>query len=392
MIASNYASRVLFLNSRSGYEGTDICLLEMVREMDKGKVVPYIVLPHDGPLVEDMRKSGAAEIIFAEMNPLQRPESLLDVGSFLFKFLPSVWRIARIIRKYSIDVVYTNSSAIQTGAVAAYLCGKPHIWHVREIWSSPQIVGRVLYWIIYHLSDHIVAITDTVWLKNFPTRKKKITRVYDGVRVRLFREAKTDYDRCESYRIPSNAIIVGVVGKLIPAKGQNLLLKAARRVCSLHSNVHVVVIGDIPRPMYQSYRDELLSYVEEAEIADRVHFVGWSKDVFSWLKLFNVLVVPSTHPEGLGAVILEAWASGVPVIASNHGGPAEIVQHGENGLLFEPGNAKQLGAALEMVITDDTLRIRLMQKGYETVCKSFDSKVNTKSIEKIICDIVERSA
>ena len=389
MIDNKNKIKVLFLNSRSEFGGADICLLEIIKHLDKEKIDSVILLPESGPLVDSLLRSGVGEIIFINANPLERPEKLIDIIKFFVKLLPVSLKIMKIIRRHSIDLVYTNSSAIQTGAIAAFLSKKPHVWHIREIWTSPIWLTRSLNYFIYHFSGRIITITDAVRTIAFPQKKHKITTIYDGIDIQRFENFAGVENLIGSLGITKGAKIVGIVARIIPLKGHLLLLQAIERLIREKTDVHLVVLGDAPRQMYKEYYGQLQTYVEEKEVSQNIHFVGWQKNIPSWLQIFDALVLPSIHPEGLGVVIPEAWAGGVPVIASNHGGPQEIIQNGVDGILFEPNSVEKLYEAIKLVLNDVDLQAILIKNGKLSVVEKFDAKKNTQIIQHLIVNLVK---
>jgi len=147
------------------------------------------------------------------------------------------------------------------------------------------------------------------------------------------------------------AFIVGNVAALDVAKGQLDLLDAARRLAVDHPDTGFVLVGDGPdgdaiRTAAQGLRN--------------VHFTGFVDDVPDWLAAFDVFAFPSHH-EGLGSVLLQAMAAGIPVVASDTGGIPELIRHEETGLLVPPRDPGALAAAIERLHGDEALRRRLAE-------------------------------
>jgi len=95
---------------------------------------------------------------------------------------------------------------------------------------------------------------------------------------------------------------------------------------------------------------------------DKVLFLGWRDDVHAIMHLLDIFVLPSLN-EGMGRVIVEAMAAGLPVVASNTGGIPDLVVEGETGLLAEPGNTVELAAAIQKLLDKPELRRQLGQAG-----------------------------
>jgi glycosyltransferase involved in cell wall biosynthesis len=154
---------------------------------------------------------------------------------------------------------------------------------------------------------------------------------------------------------------VGMVGRLAPWKGQDLFLQAFAAAFP-DGKERAVLVGSA---MFgeTEYEASLLDLARQLDIDDRVEFRGFVPDVTAQLAEFDVLVHASRSAEPFGQVVVEGMAAGLPVIAANSGGPAEIVEHGVDGLLFAANEADELTAALVLLRSDPGLRQRLGEAG-----------------------------
>jgi len=132
------------------------------------------------------------------------------------------------------------------------------------------------------------------------------------------------------------------------------------------------VIGDSPDPRHLSLKD-LQEYVQELNIKDRVIFTGNRGDLPVLLKSFEILVHPADK-EPFGRVIMEAMALGVPVVATNSGGPGEIMEEGVSGFLVEVGDKKNIVEKVSLLLKDDLRRKGMGLKGQERIRQCFNLK------------------
>ena len=144
----------------------------------------------------------------------------------------------------------------------------------------------------------------------------------------------------------------GYVGK---KKGFDVTIEAAKILQQKNIPVHLLLLGDGP---------ETETLKKQAKGLENVFFLSHQKDMGTWFASANLLIQPSKS-EGLGSVILEAMAAGLPVIASNTGGIPDIIEHEQTGLLIEPGNVQELASAIERVVSDAELRNRLQAEAKE---------------------------
>ncbi|GAA5212177.1 glycosyltransferase family 4 protein [Microbacterium kyungheense] len=172
------------------------------------------------------------------------------------------------------------------------------------------------------------------------------------------------------------------VGRLVENKGFDVLIDAFALAAAELGDTGLVIAGDGPE------RSRLEARALERGIAPRVTFTGSLRRAQVRTLLDGALaqVVPS-RVEAFGIVILEGWRSGIPVLATRHGGPADLMTHGVDGLLFDPRDAAELGALLAKVATDSELRAALGAGGRRTVARYTWDHV-TDAYEDVLCSVV----
>jgi glycosyltransferase involved in cell wall biosynthesis len=213
---------------------------------------------------------------------------------------------------------------------------------------------------------------------NLPTKyHHKLYLNYHGIRI------ASGLPDCNSMSIsePKRDDTVIAVGRLIPKKGFENLVRAFNRVLQQKSQYRMVIVGDGPE------RKRLIGLTEELNLKNHAEFLGW-QDFDATLRLIRqstVLVAPSLisddgDRDGIPNVILEAFSCGTPVIASRLEGISEAVEHRVTGLLVEPGDVVELASAIEELLDNRYLHRQLSQRAYETVIKRFNSTENTKQL------------
>jgi glycosyltransferase involved in cell wall biosynthesis len=163
-----------------------------------------------------------------------------------------------------------------------------------------------------------------------------------------------------------------MVGCILPWKGHRVFIEAAGRIIQregLRNCAFWIVGGAAPGT------EEFLASLNERsrELGLQIRFLGHQDNVYKWLSHADVVVHASVEPEPFGRVIIEAMALGKPVIATQIGGPLEIVVNGRNGILVPPNEPDTLADAVARVLSDDEMRTRLQQGGIETVENTFST-------------------
>jgi glycosyltransferase involved in cell wall biosynthesis len=181
------------------------------------------------------------------------------------------------------------------------------------------------------------------------------------------------------FGIPEDVVVVGFVGRLVPAKGLMYLLAAMKQIQREFPNVALLFVGDGPQ------KAELQSKAKELNL--KTVFAGYQTDTPPYYALMDVFVLPSFF-EGLPVVVLEAMAMKKPVVATNVGGTSDLVVDGENGFLVTTKDAEQLASALKKLIKDESLRAKMGNTSREIAQKNFmwDSIVN--KVETVYKEVV----
>jgi len=216
-------------------------------------------------------------------------------------------------------------------------------------------------------ADSIVTISNYSLKKiqqHYTIDADKISIVPNGVDIEKFKPTNTDSAKQQFGLGPEPCVLF--VGSLIPRKGLPFLVKAAKTVTTQQPEVKFVIAGEGP------LRRNLTEVIKSADLTTNFVFLGKIKDDALPL-LYNcadVFALPS-HQEGQGIVLLEAQASGKPVVGFNIGGVNETVHNGQTGLLVDRGNVDDLAEAILKLIDDTPLRTKMGASGRRFVSENY---------------------
>ena len=286
-------------------------------------------------------------------------------------------KIAQYITEHRIDLVHANNSILINDAVirGANKAGIPVVVHLR----APEYLGRVSSWMAAK-ADHFMPVSRFVAesIAAIGVPKAKITVVPEGLDVKAFAASADGTRFKKALGLPMNRPIIGMVGCLVVWKGHRVFIDACARVFT-QTDAVAVIVGDTPDGD-PAFRRELEAMAKELGIEKRVWFAGHRSDVADAMAACDVIVHASTAPEPFGRVILEGMALGKVIIATDAGGPCEIIKNGSDGLLVESSSPKVLAERIISVLEDVNFKNILADGG--------QAKVEKKYSIGIHCDLI----
>lgn len=328
-------------------------------------------LPTEGILAEKTRERGIPTVI-APLPPMD-PGHLLQMAG-------SIGRLREICKTGQIRLIYANGSrAAFYGGVVGRLSSIPVIWHCRVITADPW-----LDFLLLRLVDRIV-VNSRATGSRFPLSfQDKIAFVYNGFDLEWLGESSVT----KPVLIEDGWRTILVVARASRWKRHDLILAAFEAIAQAEQSAHLICVGarDHSEP---SWWDQLQEKTGRSSFSGRIHWVGAVDDVRPWYRAASLMVLPSTN-EPFGRVVIEAMASGVPVIATRSGGIPEIITHMLNGMLVPENDAAALAAAVLEILHDPSLQGRLAEAGRERA-KRFRMDSHIHEMVNVFTDVTAYS-
>lgn len=352
--------KVLFVHTTSEVGGSDVSLAHIVERIDPARYRPIVALPSGGPLVPRLEQAGAVVAIVPRMRKLTSRRGRMGLAAFAAAYPIGVAALARVIRAHRVDLVHTNTIHNLYGWAAARLTRTPHVWHVREIVWQSAMLRRLERAIALRHSARIVVTSAAVgrMFERGGALPSSVVRIANGVDTARYSPGTSDMVRGD-FGIPGGVPLIGAAGRLDVWKGFEDFVDAAAIVRRTRPDARFVIAGG-PIEGVEDLEPRLKAQAAARGLGDAIVFAGWryGPDAMpEFHRSIDMLVLPSREPEPFGLVVLEAMASGRPVIATAQGGPLEIVVDGETGLLVPPRDADAMAAAiLDLVATPERAR------------------------------------
>jgi glycosyltransferase involved in cell wall biosynthesis len=197
--------------------------------------------------------------------------------------------------------------------------------------------------------------------------------LYNGIDAAAFRPvAKTGYLHAE-LGLPPSVPLVATIGQITLRKGHDLFVAAALQTAATLPQVHWLVVGErySEKPETVAFDRQLRHRAAANGMGDRIHWLGYRDDVRRMLPEIDLLVHPARQ-EPLGRVLLEAAAAAVPIIATDVGGTAEIIDDKRSGLLVPPEDSQAIAVAVTDLLNDPPYRASLARTARESITRRFD--------------------
>ena len=389
--------RVLYLQSSSEIGGSDVSLLRIVENLDRSRFRPVVVLPSRGPLTKAFEERGAEVVIMGEMLKLTTRKGPLYHLRFLANYPAAVARLVRLIRRERIDLVHTNSLHNLYGYLAARLARLPHVWHVREIVWQSAAVRRLEVFLARRFADRAVAVS---WASAEMFRSKggeyppHLRVMWNGVNLARFHPGNSGRRISSELGLAADAPLVGLVCRLDHCKGVDVFLQAAAMCREEFPQARYVICGGEVEGQEEAARDAARR-AGELGLNDVVTFTGWRygpEDMPEVHAALSVLISASTAPESFGLVLVEAMATGKPVIATNHGGPREVCVEGETALLVPPQDPRLLADAILKLLRDPARAAAMGRAGRERAERHFDERRQARELQFLYEEVLNPRA
>lgn len=336
-------SRVALLFEYPTLNGGERSILASVERL-RGRFTFVAFVPPGGPLPAALEKVGV-EVL---------PSPLFDDGGNRRPRPLAVSRLTDATRSIRADLLHGNSLAMGrlTGAAASQVDAACTA-HLRDIVGlSSAAVGDL------NRNARLIAVSEATRAFHIGQGADpgKVVTVHNGVDLDRFRPRSRDEQVRRELGLPPDALVALTVGQIGLRKGWDVLAEAVAALAERHPDLQVVLAGE-----RYSGKAETVAYeagVRErfaAAMPGRVHFVGYRDDMPELMNAADLLVHPARQ-EPFGRVLLEAAASGLPIIATRVGGTAELLEDGTSARLVPPGDAAALAEAISELLGDAPLR------------------------------------
>ena len=375
------AIRILHVVNSLGVGGMENGLVNVIRQMDPRRFTHAVCAMRElGPMADRLPRD-RVQVMCLEEKDINRT---IQVGPLVQK-----------IREIRPDIVHSRNWGGIEAVIAgrwARSCAVIHSEHGMEFNTSRSEPWRRSCFrrLAFELADRVFSVSHQ--LRDLHARRtgfpaRKISVIYNGVDSRKFSPDPSARSRSrQELAISPEEFCIGWVGRLDPIKDLPTLLRAVEAFSKSCANWRLLIVGD------GSELPSLEAFVRQSPVlSGRVNFLGLRQRVPEILNAMDVFVLPSIS-EGISNTLLEAMATGLPVVASAAGGNPEVVVEGESGFLFSVGDHRQLAEKILLLWKQSSFRRRLGEQALQRVKDQFSPELMVQQYERLYSSLAQARA
>ncbi len=362
--------KILHLLSSRGLYGAERVLINLMEHYDTKIFTTYMVLLQDSKApANDLIETATERGVHSISIPCGK---WIDINAFKL--------VCEIIKNEGIDIVHCNEMKSRLYGLFMSL-----IFHIPVITTHHNWIRNKLSTTIFEyfdavyirFIDRIIPVSTSVKndLRKVAVPEKRMSVILNGINVREFVKNKQKAANLRNrLNIGDSEYVVGSVGRLSVEKGHRYFLKAAHKVLTKMQNVRFVIVGE------GELTDELMEFARKLGIEENIIFAGYQNDVTQFYSMMDICVLPSLI-EGTPMALMEAMATGVPMIASAVGGVPDIINNKENGILVEPRNHNAISNAILLLLQDRVTCDKISKNARMTILERYSSDRMTRQYE-----------
>jgi glycosyltransferase involved in cell wall biosynthesis len=397
MNSHNTKKTILFIEqNRDGtVGGSHLCLLQTIRSLNKTAYQAIVMFYQDNSLLETFRKEDCTVLVFDKPVGKKFNTKILFLKSPLFLFqklynllfsvvLPFIRSIFFLLI-HRVDLVHLNNCPVAVGdwLLAAKILRKKCITHDRGYAHFNKLTLMLAKKI-----DKIICMAEwiRVYLNQCGIADHKLEVLYDGIAPEVFnaRIKKTPQAIRDEFGITSSTPFIGLVGNIQEWKGQIYAIQAVAILKQKFPDICCLLIGGVsPSGQNMEYQHLLVDEVKKQNLEKNVILTGFRNDIPDLMNAVDIVLHTSINPEPFGMVILEAMSLKKPVIATNFGGPKEIIEDALSGILVPAKDPAALAEKIEMLIINPDLRAQLGENAHFRVKTVFNMEQFTLNLHRI---------
>jgi glycosyltransferase involved in cell wall biosynthesis len=382
--------KVCFVLHSSGKGGAERVNLELIEGLKNKGIQCFAILPSYGPLIKELKKRNVPLRVI-KYKWWMREEGSSPwkwVGRLVLNLMRTI-SVARQVKKWKADIVYSNTITICIGAFAAKLLHIPHIWHIHEFGYEDHrlcfdLGEKNALGIMKQLSNICIVSSKAVmekYRKFFPERKIKL--IYCAVCI-------TNESSCKILKIKkqlqeASGIKCMIVGTLHKGKYQEDAIRAIGKLIDEEIDVRLYIVGE-GKLKYKQYLESLII---RGDLENRVQFLGYIDNPFPVIQQADILLMCS-RKEAFGRVTVEGMKAGKPVVGAGSGGTKELIRDHYNGFLYTFGDYHKLAEKVKYLCQHPDEARQMGANGKKWALEKFNIEHYTEEVLTVLRRVIDK--
>ena len=378
---------ILFINHSIRDGGPGRSLLYLLKHFDFENFNVHVLLPSKNIFSETIERENLQvnQIVngnFPEnlkkqnfnLNGKQINLLPLDILINIFRLIYLLFSFRKTLKRHNIDIIYCNGTLAKFfGALLGTIYSVKVIWHVRNIQQNFILKYLINQFSNYNCIKKIICVS--IATQNQFKSKIKTVVINNGVDTEEYNLSKINKLLRKEYGIPSEKIIIGTAGRVVPRKNFDHFINVGIEICKKYKKDCIfVLVGDTPFYFNQSLMENLRLMTKKANLESKFIFTGYKDTVESYIADFDIFFIPSMYEDPFPRVVIESMALSKPVIGYKIGGIAETIDDGINGYSFDLEDNDLIKKMIEL-IEDRGLRLRMSFESRKKAVNQYDSRI-----------------
>jgi heptosyltransferase-3 len=333
-----------------------------------------------------------------KLKELKIPIEIVPMGKgklrYIWRSIPAMMRLRKLLQQWKIQIIHANTfEAFKFALLGSFVLRIPLFLHQRIVIQKRRFSQFAIEYRVLSLwMKRIICVSDAVKrsLLSIRISPDRLVTARTGIDMEPFDHPSKAYTK-ESLGIDSEGPVIGTIGIIRPEKRFEVFIRAAKNVLQSYPGARFFIAGDVVSEADQKYKEKLLCLVEELDLSEQILWSGLWEDVPSLLPVFDIFV--STSPvEALGRSIVEAMATGLPIVAVNGGGIPEVIEEGKEGLFVAPGEPDSLSRTLIELLKDHEKAKQLGNQARERALRCFGMEEYVSKIIRLLSSALDDSS
>ncbi len=354
----------------TGLGGGETALLTLAQHLDQSCYRPHLLVPGEGRLADGWRRQGWPVHVRA-----WRGATVYFVPALWAQF-PIVRAVEQLVEAHNIRAIHSDYHSLPMALPAGQRAGIPVIWTCWGWWFRPKAWQRDFFRQPAATLVPSQAVREGFLGSSPFMETSRVRLLYPGVDTMRFHPGVDGQCIRSEAGIAPDAVVVALIAHFQPVKGHDVFQAMARELALRFPQIRFLVAGDNAHGATadEAYKQQILRlWRNDPLLRKHVAYLGFREDIHKVLAAADIVVCTSVF-ESFGMVIVEAMASGKPIVSTCRGGPSETILPGETGFLVEPGDTASLVRQVALLLTNPILRAELGAAGRRRAEQMFSAQ------------------